>query len=205
MWWPSRAGHHKGRGQVRPRSRFLRTLSLVRRCVNAVPRAPQEAVVCKTPSWRGPACAATVSPEVGIERSSEHSHLSTVIRKAGLEWAARREDGQGAIHSPFLEHHPATADTSPASLRSGHTICSLGPRPESISTTAPDAVAPCAAELPRELSATQPAGNRATRAAQRADEPRVRVVSRRLLRVRHPALKDLRQRDGAGAISEAVV
>lgn len=65
---------------------------------------------------------ATVSPEVGIEGLSEHSHLPGMIRKAGLEWAARREDGQGAIHSPLLEHHPATADTSPARLTTGQGV-----------------------------------------------------------------------------------
>ena len=58
-------------------------------------------MVCHNPLWVGTSRDAMVSPKVGIERSSEHSHLPAVIRKAGLEWAARREDGQGAIHSPF--------------------------------------------------------------------------------------------------------
>jgi hypothetical protein len=101
---------------------------------------------------------ATVSPEVGIEGLSERSHLPAVIRKAGLEWTARREDGQGAIHSPFRS---ITGDRGyqpgQSHRRSGRTFCCLGPCPESITPTAPDAVAPFAAvELPLELSAAQP-------------------------------------------------
>ena len=45
--------------------------------------------------------ATLVSPEVGIARCCRRRHLSAVIRKAGLEWAARREDSQGAIHLAF--------------------------------------------------------------------------------------------------------
>ena len=73
----------------------------------------------------------------------EHSHLPGMIRKAGPEWAARRGDGQGAIHLAFLEHHPATqTQTRPGSRRSGRTFCSLGLRPERITPTVPDAVVP---------------------------------------------------------------
>jgi len=70
-------------------------------------------------SWHGPDLGGAavrlnnVSPEMGIVGSSYRHHLPAVIRKAGTEWAARQRDSQGAIHSP-LEHHPATADTSPA-------------------------------------------------------------------------------------------
>jgi hypothetical protein len=45
--------------------------------------------------------ATLVSPEVGIVRCCRRRHLSAVIRKAGLEWAARRQNSQGAIHSAF--------------------------------------------------------------------------------------------------------
>jgi len=40
-------------------------------------------------------------PRSGYRRLLRAEPFTGMIRKAGLEWAARREDGQGAIHSPF--------------------------------------------------------------------------------------------------------
>jgi len=102
-------------------------------------------------------CGATVSPEVGIEGLVEHSHLPAVIRKAGLEWAARREDGQGAIHSPFwsITRRPRIP-ARPVSPVRAHVLLPWTASGEHY-PTAPDAVAPFAAvELPLELSAAQP-------------------------------------------------
>jgi hypothetical protein len=87
-------------------------------------------------------------PRIGYRNIVQARHLPDVIRTAGLEWAARRDDGQGAIHSAFwgITRRPRTAARQ-SHRRSGHTLCSLGPRPESITPTAPDAVAPSDAVL----------------------------------------------------------
>jgi hypothetical protein len=95
--------------------------NLSRGSVNPRGRPAEDVVVCEGRIVLT-AGDVTVSPEVGIEGLSEHSHLPGMIRKAGLEWAARREDGQGAIHSPFLQYHPATADTSPVRLTAGQGV-----------------------------------------------------------------------------------
>jgi len=70
---------------------------------------------------------AQVSPEVGIEKSSDYSHFPCVIRASRLEWAARHRDGQGATHSTVrsittgdCRHKPG-----PPCGRSGRVLLSL--------------------------------------------------------------------------------
>src|SRR5262245_54402797 len=73
----------------------------------------------------------------------------TVIRTAGLEWAARRERCQGAIHSPFLEHQPASRNDPPGPSNPVVRAYRLRPWTASgalHSPSAPDAVAPSAPE-----------------------------------------------------------
>ena len=50
-------------------------------------------------------------PRIGYRNIVQARHLPDVIRTAGLEWAARRDDGQGAIHSAFwgITRRPRTA------------------------------------------------------------------------------------------------
>ena len=61
--------------------------------------AEATAVAWAMQSYAGRRAGAKVSPELGIEKSSDYSHFPVVIRVAGSEWAARRRDGQGATHS----------------------------------------------------------------------------------------------------------
>src|SRR5262245_7388250 len=76
--------------------------------------AEATAVAWAMQSYAGRRAGAKVSPELGIEKSSDYSDFPVVIRVAGSEWAARRRDGQGATHSTVWSITPATADTSPA-------------------------------------------------------------------------------------------
>src|SRR5262249_38632312 len=107
----------------------------------------------------------------------------TVIRTAGLEWAARRERCQGAIHSPFLEHQPASRNDPPGPSNPVVRAYRLRPWTASgalHSPSAPDAVAPSAPEataLPKVAigpscalpTSSHPAGGRGRSACGGAD------------------------------------
>src|SRR5262245_14744635 len=107
----------------------------------------------------------------------------TVIRTAGLEWAARRERCQGAIHSPFLEHQPASRNDPPGPSNPVVRAYRLRPWTASgalHSPSAPEAVAPSAPEaiaLPKVAigpsctlpTSSHPAGGRGRSACGGAD------------------------------------
>jgi hypothetical protein len=66
----------------------------------------------------------TVSPELGIEKSSDHSHFPVVISSRS-EWAARHRDSQGATHSNWSIIRRSQIHARPLRFWSGQDLLPL--------------------------------------------------------------------------------